>query len=49
MVCSHREQCGPNKYKRDHRNSHGFQGGYKLHVHTIARDLKNDYAGQILA
>ena len=24
------------------------QGGYKLHVHTVMRDLGNDYAKQLL-
>ena len=26
----------------------GNQGGYKLHVHTIMRDLQNDYAKQLM-
>ena len=26
----------------------GNQGGYKLHVHTVMRDLQNDYAKQLV-
>ena len=26
----------------------GNQGGYKVHVHTVMRDLQNDYGKQLV-